>query len=96
MSYEGYTIYLCKGGHRMDFNCWADSVDWEGTERTQCQCGQPFVARYDVDETNGDAVEPDLEVDTPAQICTCPTCNNRHIVRETTFRIPQNMKHLWR
>ena len=88
MSYEGYVERLCKNGHLRSFDCWEDN------EETKCLCGEPFVFRHDVDQTNGDDPNDQgtmpfpFEVDRAATYVTC-NLGHKHITSETTYKIPK-------
>jgi hypothetical protein len=56
MSYEGRMQLLCKQGHYMEIDCYAD-------EPKRCDCGAEWAKKNSVDDTNGEAagyIEPTL------------------------------------
>jgi hypothetical protein len=46
MSFEGYNQYLCKKGHLSEVDVYFD-------EEKKCHCGDKYVWRNQVDQTNG-------------------------------------------
>jgi hypothetical protein len=93
MSYEGYVQHLCKNGHARN----SDAYDSFEKEEYKCDaCGAGLAWENHVDVTNGsfdmDGTRIDgfveLEVDKPAEVCTCDKCKNSHIIKEATYKIP--------
>jgi hypothetical protein len=35
----------------------------------------------------------DLEVDRPAEFCTCSKCGHKHVVKEATYKVPEKLGH---
>ena len=81
MSYEGYTQLMCTKGH-------LDSRDHLDDSPLVCECGEPFVWRNEVDETNGDNL---VDVATPKKIVeavydTCTHCGHSRLVERRDMR----------
>ena len=95
MGYEGYTQYICGNGHYFTENCYSETF---GPNTPPCPwCGESWTWRNGVDETNG-THDPDtgeridgyveLEVVEPPTFCRCDKCDNSHIVKQATYRVP--------
>ena len=92
MSFEGFDQVLCKAGHLSEFNCW-DTVElFDNTDR--CTCGEPYVWRHVVDQTNGYDESSEwtsrkkLETVTQSEYTTC-NLGHRHCTKEATYVIPE-------
>lgn len=86
MSFEGFDQYLCLNGHLREFDC------GDPTFR-KCSCGQPFIFRHTVDQTNGyDKSNPwscryPFEIQQDAVYETC-NLGYMHVITETIYKIP--------
>lgn len=93
MSYEGYTQALCANGHEQTVQQYDD--------RATCDlCSAKIVWRHEVDVTNGcycdgpsdplkcSAHRLVLEVDRPATFKSCPSCDHKKMLTQTTYKIP--------
>jgi len=94
MSYEGYEQFLCENGHFWTVDCY-DS-------RTKCpDCKGKAVWFNGVDLTNGSWDDNGrridgyvkLEIDVPAEECTCEKCGHKHNKTVATYKIPKNKGH---
>lgn len=85
MSYEGYEEYLCANGHLRTCDCW--------NPLTSCSCGEPFVFRHSVNETNGpeednpSTLPYPFEVDVPEKTEIC-SLGYVHETEEVRYKIP--------
>ena len=92
MSFEGYDQLLCSQGHLSIADCY-DSVELY-SKNELCRCGEVFVFRHIVDQTNGyDETNPDncdmkFEEITPEEVEVC-NLGHEHIIKEATYRIPE-------
>lgn len=89
MSYEGRVQIWCENGHYGE----ADIHQHEVGGPCMC-CGGPIVVHNPVDDTNGEAhgfIEP--VVITPAVLCTCAECGNKHEKQPAVYKIP-NLEEL--
>jgi len=87
VSYEGRRQLLCARGHYEV----ADAYDPDGCIGGPCTyrgCNETFVWANEVDDTNCDGVCVELKVKTPALICTCSNCGDKHVIEEATYEIP--------
>jgi len=90
MSYEGHEQILCERGHYSELDAHDESIwNW------RCHCGAGMAWTNSVDETNGIDEETsefpgyvELEVATPAVMCTCADCGHTHTKEEATYKIP--------
>lgn len=88
MSYEGFAQVLCVAGHLHHYDSYEFTMDG-----AHCFCGEPFVFRHDVDQTNGCLPEDrrthrfPFVVKTPAEGRRCDM-GHFHIVSEVTYQIP--------
>ena len=85
MSYEGRVYLLCEKGHLTV----TDAHDGGDTASKPCYihgCRAPYVQWYDVDDTNGEGVEPETDMVTPFTYCMCEKCGDTHVLTPATFR----------
>lgn len=85
MSYEGYTQLVCAKGHK-------DSRDHLNDSPLVCECGEPFVWRNEVDDTNGDNLEDEVifKQIVEAVYDTCAHCGHSRRVEEARYEIPKD------
>jgi len=92
MSYEGYYQLICEQGHYWTEDCY-------GSPEGQCKvCGSKIAWSNSVNYTNGSWDDDgkridgyiELEIDTPAEQCICPTCGHTHNTTVETYKIPEN------
>lgn len=85
MSFEGTNVCLCKKGHLHVTDCY--------DELEVCDCGEPIVHQFIVDDTNCDEVcRFDLEQLTPAKYMRCPCCGMQKGVEEETYQFLERSK----
>lgn len=92
MSFEGEYQILCKKGHYSSEDCYSyDQATW-----TCAICGSTQAWTNLINFTNGSYDENNnridgyvqLELETPATICTC-SCGNKHKTAPDIFKIPK-------
>ncbi len=89
MSFEGYRQLLCKNGH-------LNTQDVYYGGNTCYVCGEKFVWRKTVDQTNGtDENDPntypaELEIEKDSVSETCSHCGHTKVIEERTYKIPNN------
>ena len=86
MSYEGYVQYLCKKGHAIDMDCYADDLKI-------CHCGSPIVWSNNVNVTNG-SFEGRRRIDgyVKLKIKAQRKCDKCGSILEITYIIPKNKR----
>ena len=104
MSYEGYVQLICRNGHAYREDAMVVMHTMTGPEDVPCPtCATLPVWCNDVDETNGsfdidsDGNETELridgyvelELDRPAETCTCATCKHVHEAKPATYKVPE-------
>lgn len=86
MSWEGYEVVVCVGGHLSNRN-----ADFYGSEDYwKCPvCGLPADSVGTVDETNGLPYFLNFKVVrlTPEEGRICPTCNSYKVIKEATYKM---------
>ena len=97
MSFEGYYQIVCENGHQFT----KDAYDFGDATEAKCPfCKEDAVWWNLVDVTNG-SHEGDERIDGFLQLkikesvetCTCDKCNNVHVVKEPTYKIPEGKGH---
>jgi|SRR3990167_2834892 len=83
MSYEGREFFLCEDGHLTVLDSSTDTNLGENCFAVNCTAR--FYRQAPVDDTNGDGIEPSLEIVLPEQTCQC-NCGNIHTIKEATYR----------
>ncbi len=97
MSFEGYERFLCENGHLHSFDVYNPNLP---NENWKCPICKKPIAWYEiVDMTNG--IENGVEYETwliektPKKYKICPTCNQKELIEEATYKIPKGKKK-WR
>lgn len=97
MSYEGTNHKLCAVGHYSAVDALADG--YYGDRSDHCRCGEPFVAEFSQDYTNGsdpkcpETMPPKLRVKKPPRGKTC-NLGHFHETEPARHYTPRN--GLWR
>jgi len=92
MSFEGWYQMICENGHYFSGDCY----DIE-PENAACQCGSKVKWWNLVDVTNGSWDDDgnridgyiELELDKEAETCICSKCQNKHVISEETYELPE-------
>ena len=104
MSYEGYSQFICRNGHQYvsdvydgDRECdycqtppvWCYSVD----QTNGCECDYIKEQNIKVDRPDGlcNAHAIKLEVLVAAEFETCNHCNHSKLIKEATYKVPDNV-----
>jgi len=87
MSYEGYSQYLCRNGHKTII----DSLE---ELPKHCDCGKEFIFSWQVNQTNGDELHNALTMEYPFDVLeerkyvTCKSCGSLVETKEPRFKVP--------
>jgi len=88
MSFEGYVQVLCKNGHYRSVDVYVFDQFEEGWRCPECE--EKLAWSNIVDNTNGgEEGYVDLELQSPEERKTCPTCNHSVKLKEETYKIPK-------
>ena|SRR3990167_8112480 len=97
MSYEGREFLMCDSGHVTVIDA-SMFMYRDPDNKLMCcarKCLNPLTKVFSVDDTNGDGIEPQLNLQRGAVVHICLICSDAHVIEEAQYEPISSEVYQW-